>query len=71
MRGGRQHPLFARVAEACAPPAWVIAAQPERGVQACTLGFETGYVNACHKAKAALLALPFFHTYFLVSFNFT
>ncbi|KAK9822001.1 hypothetical protein WJX81_007477 [Elliptochloris bilobata] len=33
LRGGRQHPLFARVADARAPPAIVMPAQPARGVQ--------------------------------------
>lgn len=33
LRGGRQHPLFARVADARAPAAFVLPAQPDRGVQ--------------------------------------
>lgn len=45
LRRGRQHPLFARVAEARAPPAWVMAAQPERGMQARPAGSATGFVG--------------------------
>lgn len=50
LRGGRQHPLFARVAEARAPPAWVMPAQPERGMQARPAGPGAGYVG-CNLLK--------------------
>lgn len=60
LRGGRQHPLFARVADAHAPAAIVLPAQPERGVQVRGKGRNRAqgsfdrlhaWRNQCHSGK--------------------